>query len=257
MRTVRGLKGKVAVVTGGAQGLGEAIAQRLSEEGCTVWIFDLKQDGADAATRIHQATGHPVYFAQVDISQETQIAEAFLRVAETSGIVDILVNNAAQFIFRGVEATKEEWQRILDVNIIGTSLVTQHCLPLMKKTGAGAIINLSSVSGFIGQPSFATYNATKFAIRGLTKCWAIDLSAFKIRVNSVCPGYIRTEAFDNSCIQLGIDPEEENARISLQHILGRQGTAEEVSGVVAFMVSDDAAFITGEDLMVDGGYLAK
>ncbi|NBD25605.1 SDR family NAD(P)-dependent oxidoreductase [Paenibacillus glycinis] len=254
---MRGLTGKVAVVTGGARGLGEAIARRLSEEGCAVWIFDLNPDGAETAAHIHRATGHPVYYENVDISQETNIEEAFLRVAESSSIVDILVNNAARFIFKGVEATSQEWKSILDVNIIGTSLVTRNCVPLMKKAGKGAIVNLSSVSGFIGQPSFATYNATKFAIRGLTKCWAIDLGAFRIRVNSVCPGYIRTQAFDDSCIQLGIDPEAENARISLQHILGRQGTAEEVSGVVAFMVSEDASFMTGEDVMVDGGYLAK
>ncbi|WP_162463406.1 SDR family NAD(P)-dependent oxidoreductase [Paenibacillus psychroresistens] len=254
---MRGLKGKVAIVTGGAQGLGQAIAHRLSEEGCIVWILDLKADGEETANAIKDATGHPVYYAKVDISKETQIEEVFLQVAEKSGCVDILINNAAQFIFKGIEATPQEWKEILDVNIIGTSLVTQYCVPLMKKTGAGAIINLSSVSGFIGQPSFATYNATKFAIRGLTKCWAIDLAQFHIRVNSVCPGYIRTEAFEKSCILLGMDPEEENARISQHHILGRQGRPEEVSGVVAFMVSDDASFITGEDLMVDGGYLAK
>ncbi|RKP58307.1 glucose 1-dehydrogenase [Cohnella endophytica] len=255
---MRGLNGKVAVVTGGAQGLGKAIAHRLSEEGCKVWIFDLKQqEGTETTKTIRLATGNPVYFVKVDISKEDHIEKAFLQVAEESGIVDILVNNAAQFIFRGIEATAQEWKEILDVNIVGNSLVTQYCVPLMKKAGAGAIINLSSVSGFVGQTGFATYNATKFAIRGLTKCWAIDLSDFHIRVNSVCPGYIRTDAFDNSCIQLGIDPEEENARISKLHILGRQGTPEEVSGVVAFVASDDASFITGEDFMVDGGYLAK
>jgi len=254
---VRGLGGKIAVVTGGTQGLGKAIAHRLSEEGCKVWIFDLRQDGEETAKAIQDVTGSPVYFAQVDVSRESQIEEAFLKVAELSGHVDILVNNAAHFIFKGIEATPNDWKEIMDVNIMGTSLVTRSCVPLMKKAGSGAIINLSSVSGFIGQSSFATYNATKFAIRGLTKCWAIDLSEFKIRVNSVCPGYIRTEAFENSCIQLGKDPEEENARISELHILGRQGTAEEVSGVVAFMASDDASFITGEDLMVDGGYMAK
>ncbi|MCD9023069.1 SDR family NAD(P)-dependent oxidoreductase [Cohnella silvisoli] len=254
---MRGLKGKVAVVTGGAQGLGHAVAQRLSEEGCNVWILDLKQDGEKAAIAIQSESGNPVYFARIDISNESQVEKVFLKIGELSGRVDILVNNAAHFIFKGIEATPQDWKSILDVNIIGTSLVTQHCVPLMKKAGAGAIINLSSVSGFIGQSSFATYNATKFAIRGLTKCWAIDLSPYRIRVNSVCPGYIRTEAFDNSCIQLGLDIEEENTRISKLHILGRQGHPEEVAGTVAFMASDDASFITGEDLMVDGGYLAK
>jgi NAD(P)-dependent dehydrogenase (short-subunit alcohol dehydrogenase family) len=254
---LRGLKGKVAVVTGGAQGLGQAISHRLSEEGCKVWIFDLNPSGAEAARVIQKATGNPVYFAKVDIRSESQLEESFRQVAAESDSVNILVNNAARFIFKGIDATPQEWNDIVDVNIIGTTLVTNYCVPLMKKAGGGAIINMSSVSGFIGQSSFATYNATKFAIRGLTKCWAIDLSPYQIRVNSVCPGYIRTEAFENSCIQLGLDAEEENARVSLQHILGRQGRPEEVAGAVAFMASDDASFITGEDLMVDGGYLAK
>jgi NAD(P)-dependent dehydrogenase (short-subunit alcohol dehydrogenase family) len=254
---VRGLKGKVAVVTGGAQGLGQAISHRFSEEGCKVWIFDLNPNGDETALAIQKMTGNPVFFARVDISDESQVEEAFRQIAVESDYVNILVNNAAKFIFKGIEATPQDWKEMLDVNIIGTSLITKYCVPLMKKAGTGAIINMSSVSGFIGQSNFATYNATKFAIRGLTKCWAIDLSPYQIRVNSVCPGYIRTDAFDNSCIQLGLDVEEENSRVSQLHILGRQGRPEEVAGVVAFMASDDASFITGEDLMVDGGYLAK
>lgn len=254
---MRGLKSKVAVVTGGAQGLGEAISRRLSEEGCTVWMLDVKPSGKQAADAIQADTGNPVYFRKVDIAKEPQIAKAFERIAAQSGHVNILVNNAAHFVFKSIDATPQEWKSIVDVNLVGTTLVTQHCVPLMNRAGGGAIINLSSVSGFVGQPGFATYNATKFAIRGLTKCWAIDLSAQGIRVNSVCPGYIRTEAFENSCIQRGVDIEEENARISKLHILGRQGRPEEVAGVVAFMASDDASFMTGEDVLVDGGYSAQ
>ncbi|MBD2843564.1 SDR family oxidoreductase [Paenibacillus sp. IB182496] len=254
---MRGLQGKVAVVTGGAQGLGEAIVQRLSEEGCEVWLLDRNVEAAVTADRIRKLTGKFVEAIQVDISSEEQVAEAFATIGARHTSVDILVNNAAAFVFKGVEATPKEWRAILDVNIVGTTLVTQHALPLLKASGKGAIVNLSSVSGFIGQSNFATYNATKFAIRGLTKCWAIDLSPFGIRVNTVCPGYIRTAAFENSCAELGLDVEEENRRVSALHILNRQGRADEVAGAVAFLVSDDATFITGEDLMVDGGYLAK
>ena len=127
----------------------------------------------------------------------------------------------------------------------------------MKKNRGGSIINFSSVSGFIGQSNFATYNATKFAIRGLTKCWAQDLAPFNIRVNTLCPGYIYTKAFVDSCEKLGLNIEEENKRASAMHLLNRQGKPEEVAAATAFLASEDASFITGSDLIVDGGYLAK
>ncbi|GGD86092.1 SDR family NAD(P)-dependent oxidoreductase [Paenibacillus nasutitermitis] len=254
---MRGLKGKVAVVTGGAQGLGEAIALRLSEEGCIVWLLDVQNEVVQTAENISRATGNAVFSSRVDIADETQVKDFFSRIASQHENVHILVNNAAAFLFKGVEASPEDWNKILSVNVIGTTLVTQNCIPLLKRSGSGAIVNMSSVSGFIGQSQFATYNATKFAIRGLTKCWAVDLADFGIRVNSVCPGYIRTQAFENSCIALGLDIEGENKRVSDLHILKRQGRPEEVASAVAFLASDDASFITGEDLMADGGYLAK
>ncbi|BBI35035.1 SDR family NAD(P)-dependent oxidoreductase [Cohnella abietis] len=254
---MRGLLNKTAIVTGGAQGLGKAIVQRLSEEGCRVWLVDLQEGGHETAYEISQATGYPVMFQQLDISKEEEISHFITNLTATGEQLDILVNNAAAFIFKGVDATPKEWEAILRVNVIGTSTMTRYCTPLLKKSEHASIINLSSVSGFVGQSSFATYNATKFAIRGLTKCWAIDLSPFGIRVNTVCPGYIWTEAFENSCAQLGISVEDEDRRVSQMHILGRQGKPEEVASAVAFLASDDASFITGEDLMVDGGYLAK
>ncbi len=248
---MRGLKEKVAVVTGGLGDLGYASAQRLVEEGCKVALFDIKSDEEGLAKQIGCIPFN------VDISSEKQIEEACGSVHSSLGPVDILVNSAAAFVFRSIDATTEEWQRILGVNIIGTSLVTKHIVPQMKSTKKGSIINFSSVSGFVGQPNFATYNATKFAIRGLTKCWAQDLAPFGIRVNSLCPGYIYTSAFVNSCKELGLDIQEEDRKASAMHLLGRQGKPEEVAAAVAFLASDDSSFITGSDMIVDGGYLAK
>ena len=248
---MRGLPGKIALVTGGLGDLGYATAQRLAEENCKVVLADLQPDTDNKAAAIN------AYFVQVDISNEAAVKNICEEIAGKVGNVHILVNTAAYFVFKGVDATAEDWAKINAVNIGGTSLMAKYIVPQMRKNGGGSIINFSSVSGFVGQSNFATYNATKFAIRGLTKCWAQDLAPDNIRVNTLCPGYIYTKAFIHSCEKLGLDIEEENKRASAMHLLNRQGKVEEVAAAAAFLASDDASFITGSDLLVDGGYLAK
>ena len=248
---MQGLDGKSAIITGGLGDLGYASAQRLVQEGCKVALFDIADDDEGRAAEIG------CRFFKVDISDEAGVMRACAAAENEQGASTILVNSAAHFVFQGVDASVEDWQRILSVNVMGTSLVTKHVVRQMKESGGGSVINFSSVSGFIGQANFATYNATKFAIRGLTKCWAQDLAPFGIRVNSVCPGYIYTSAFVNSCEKLGLDIEEEDRRASEMHLLGRQGRPAEVASAVAFLASEESSFITGSDLLVDGGYLAK
>jgi len=248
---MKGLKGKVALVTGGLGDLGFASILRLVEEGCQVASFDVKPDTDQ------QLASRGVFHQPVDIANEERVKGACGAVRDRLGPISILVNCAARFIFRSIDATPAEWNEILSVNVIGTSLVTQHVVPQMKEAGNGSVINFSSVSGFVGQANFSTYNATKFALRGLTKCWAQDLAPYRIRVNAICPGYIYTKAFTDSCTKLGLDIAEEDRRASAMHLLGRQGRVEEVAAAVAFLASEDASFMTGSDLVVDGGYLAK
>lgn len=248
---MRGLKNKIAVITGGLGDLGYATGVRMAEEGCRVVLLDIHSDSDNRAAAIG------AYFWPVDISNEQAAQFACAAVEKEVGPAHILINTAARFVFKGVEATAEDWREVNSVNIGGTSLMAKYIVPQMKKNGGGSIINFSSVSGFVGQSNFATYNATKFAIRGLTKCWAQDLASFNIRVNTLCPGYIYTKAFVDSCEKLGLNIEEENKRASAMHLLNRQGKPEEVAAAAAFLASDDASFITGSDLVVDGGYLAK
>jgi NAD(P)-dependent dehydrogenase (short-subunit alcohol dehydrogenase family) len=250
---MNGLKNKIAIVSGACNGLGEAIARRLAAEGCRVAGIDLAMPRAELAAEF----GARVKFYQCDIADDERLARTTALIRNEVGAASILVNNAALFVFQGPDATVEDMDKICRVNIRGTSRLTHHVLPALRENGGGSIVNISSISGFVGQPDFATYNATKFAIRGMTKCWAIDLAKEKIRVNTVCPGYIETAAFREYCKKFNVDYDAENRRVSALHLLNRQGRPEEIGAAVAFLASDDASFMTGSDLVVDGGYLAR
>ena len=248
---MRGLKDKVAIVTGGLGDIGYATARRLVEEGCKVAIFDARPDEQAQAEKADCS------FHQVDISDESQVEQACKGAESSLGPASILVNCAAVFVLKGVDASPEDWQKTLNVNVMGTSLVTKHVVPQMKRLGGGSIVNFSSVSGFIAQPSFATYNTTKFAIRGLTKCWALDLAPSRIRVNSICPGYVISTAFENTCKEFGLDYEEEKRNALNIQLFPDVPQPEGFAAAVAFLASDDSSIMTGSDLVVDAGYLAK
>jgi NAD(P)-dependent dehydrogenase (short-subunit alcohol dehydrogenase family) len=251
------LKGKVAIVTGGGSGIGRAACELFAEEGAQVVVADIEQGQGESVAAGIKSGGGQAQFVLTDISREEDAARLTGETVRIFGGVDILVNNAAVFVLKGIEATIDDWRRSLDVNVIGPSLVSKFAVAEMKKRGSGAIVNLGSMSSFIAQPNFVTYSATKAAMVQMTRNMAMDLAPFKIRVNCVCPGTIITQATERHRAQIGITLEQFMAEEGAKHLLNRVGQPREVAYAILFLASDEASFITGTHLMVDGGYTAQ
>jgi NAD(P)-dependent dehydrogenase (short-subunit alcohol dehydrogenase family) len=250
------LKGKIAAITGAATGLGEATALLFAEEGAHVVVADFDDAGGERAVSEIRKKGAEALFVHADISKESDargIAEEAVRVF---GGIDVLVNNAAVFVLKGFDATVAEWQRSLGINVIGTALVTKYVAEVMKKNGRGAIVNLSSVSAWIAQSNMFAYSSTKAAILQMTRNMAMDLAPYGIRVNVVCPGTIMTAAVRRYMQERGMTLDQLNAEEGAKTLLKRVGQQREVANAILFLASDDASYITGTHLMVDGGYTA-
>ena len=250
------LAGKVAIVTGGASGIGQATAELFAEDGARVAVVDREPTG-DAVVRGIRARGGEALFACADIADEDAVAAAVAQTERAWRRLDILVNNAATFVLKGLEATRDEWHQSLDVNVVGTALCTRYAAEAMKRAGGGAVVNLASISAFIAQPHFLAYSATKAALVNMTRCMALDLAPFNIRVNCVCPGTIRTAATDRHLAQTGTSEEAFQKEQAGLHLLGRIGRPREVANAILFLASDEASFVTATSLVVDGGYLAR
>jgi NAD(P)-dependent dehydrogenase (short-subunit alcohol dehydrogenase family) len=251
------LKDKVAIITGAGAGIGEAIAVRFAEEGARLVLNDITEKAAQRAVDLIRKMGVEAVSAVGDISNETDAARLTQVALDSYGRLNILVNNAANFTQKSVEdATAADWENVLKVNVIGTALVAKYAARAMVAAGAGgSIVNIGSMSGIVAQHNFATYNSSKGAVLTMTRCMALDLAPHHIRVNTVCPGCILTSASHREIERLGLRFEEWRDRVAPGHMLNRLGEPREVANAVLFLASDEASFITAEELLVDGGFI--
>ena len=253
------LAGKVAIITGAGSGIGRATAELFAEEGAAVVVAERDAATGEDAARQIAARGGRALFVPTDVAVEDDARRLAAEAARAFGRIHILVNNAAVFVLRGIEATPEDWRQILDVNVMGPALVAKHVVPEMRKAGGGAIVNLGSISSFIAQPNYVTYNATKAAIANMTRCMAMDLAPDRIRVNAVGPGAVWTPIVQRITREQGLDRDAADAHPDWggAHMLRRIAEPREIACAILFLASDEASFITGANLMVDGGYTAK
>ena len=245
--------GRVVIVTGGAQGIGRAIAEQLAAEGARVLFTGLGAAGerTEAALR---AGGHEVRFLRGDQADEAFCGATVAAAVDAWGRVDLLVNNAFSFTAKAMTATTADWMRSFTAGPLAYARMVQLAAPVIARGGGGAIVNVSSISAHIAQKDRWTYNSAKGAVAQLTRCQAMDLAPMGIRVNSVDPAWIWTNETDKAADADGGGRQKWDPIWGRFHLLRRMGLPVEVARPVLFLLSDDASFITGTDLPVDGGY---
>jgi NAD(P)-dependent dehydrogenase (short-subunit alcohol dehydrogenase family) len=250
---MRRFEGKRVIVTGGARGIGKATVARFAAEGATVVLTDRDRETAEAtAKEISEKTGATVYPFIGDVSIKADDQATVQYALEKMGGIDVLVNNAGIYYEERIEEiTEERWDAILDVDLKGTFLMCQAVVPHFKEKRGGVIVNMASTNGIAGEIYYSHYNAAKGGVVLLTKTLAIELGPHNIRVNCVCPGYINTETVQAMDLSEFVQDYIDN-KIPLRRV----GQPEEVASVIAFLASDDASFVHGDSILIDGGQLA-
>lgn len=254
------VEGKVALVTGAAGGIGGASSERLCEEGAHVILSDIDAEGAEKKASQLRAKGYQARGIGLDVAAERDWIAVYEGILAQEGRLDILVNNAGTVVEGSVESlTLERWQFIQNVNLTGVFLGTKHGIPAMRKSdGGGSIVNMCSMKAMVGSSNYAAYDASKGGVRSLTKAAALHCAeqGYGIRVNSVHPGYVNTDLGRSA----GWDPEVVEAIIAKMaklHPIGRLAEPVEIANVVLFLASEESSFMTGSEVVVDGGFIAQ
>ncbi|HEX7947789.1 MAG TPA: glucose 1-dehydrogenase [Phenylobacterium sp.] len=252
------LRGKVAVITGGALGLGRATALRMAEEGAAVAVCDLLVQEANAFVDELASRGFEACCWPLDVSREVNVERVFGQVAQRFGRIDILVNNAG---VAGAnkptdQLTEAEWDFVQAINVKGVFFGVKHAIPHLRRSGGGSIINLSSIYGLVSAPDVPPYHASKGAVRLMTKTDALLYAGEKIRVNSIHPGFIWTPMVEGYIDDQG-DQAAARATLNALHPLGHMGEPDDIAWACVYLASDEARFVTGAELVIDGGYTAR
>jgi NAD(P)-dependent dehydrogenase (short-subunit alcohol dehydrogenase family) len=247
------LENKVAFITGAGRGIGRAIAHKMAHEGAMVALAEIDFESAQGVAEELLKQDYQALAIQTDITRETEVQAAVSRAIERFGRVDILVNNAGKnFYYDATTMSEADWDDALNVDVKGAWLCCKHILPSMKAARTGSIINIASVHARITAPGHFPYAAAKSALVGLTRNLALDYAPYNIRVNAICPGWVRT-ALVQGWFDQQVDPRAAEDRVLSFQPLQRMGTPEEIANFVAFVASDEASFITGAELVIDGG----
>ena len=250
------LEGKIALVTGGAVGIGAACARRMVDAGARVAIVDVHDDTGQA---LAVELGERARYLHADVSVEAEVAAAIAATVAAFGRLDVLVNNAG---IAGPnkpthELTEAEWDRVQAVNVKGVFFGTKHAIAPMRAAGGGSIINLSSIYGLVGAPDVPPYHASKGAVRLMSKTDALLYAADRIRVNSIHPGFIWTPMVEQHIAAMGGDVGQHRRDTAALHPLGHLGEPDDIAWGVVYLASDESRFVTGSELVIDGGYTCR
>jgi 3alpha(or 20beta)-hydroxysteroid dehydrogenase len=241
------LAGKTALISGGARGQGAAHGRRLAEEGATIILGDILEHAGEAHARQLRAAGHTAHFLRLDVTNPQDWNAAVQTAQERFGQLDILVNNAGVVrVAPTIDETDDGWHNTIAVNATGVFYGMRAGIPALRRAGGGSIINVASIYGPVGAPGYIAYTASKGAVIAMTKVAALEHAHHRIRVNAICPGPVRSP----------MSEQEGDASVDVTP-LRRRAEPEEISSAVAFLASDDAIYITGTELAIDGGYLAR